>query len=141
MESIAISRMPPFAGMEMTLESYCACCLAPVEIRVRDGAVLAATPAAPLIHVSTSPREWNTTDIVCMCDSMNFVLDGDHAIAYEKQVARRGVVLTLDQARRFVAGTAESRMHRYDWEPVPLIPARVIAGLKALGVDVSNWGA
>jgi hypothetical protein len=32
-------------------------------------------------------------------------------------------------------------MHRYDWEPVPLIPARVIAGIKAIGVDVSNWGA
>ena len=56
-------------------------------------------------------------------------------------MARRGVVFTIDQARRFVTGTGESRMHRYDWEPVPLIPARVIAGIKALGVDVSNWGA
>jgi hypothetical protein len=32
-------------------------------------------------------------------------------------------------------------MHRYDWEPVSLVPSRVIAGIKALGVDVSNWGA
>jgi hypothetical protein len=32
-------------------------------------------------------------------------------------------------------------MHRYDWEPVPLIPERVIAGIKALGVDVTPWGA
>ena len=46
---------------------------------------------------------------------------------------------TLEQARRFVAGTAESRMHRYDWEPVSLVPSRVIAGIKALGVDVANW--
>jgi hypothetical protein len=141
MESIAISRMPPFAGTEMTLESYCACCVAPVTITVRDGAVLAATPAAPLIHVSSTPRDWNAADIVCMCDSMNFVLDAEHALAYEKQVARRGVLFTLEQARRFVAGTGESRMHRYDWEPVPLIPSRVIAGIKALGVDVSAWGA
>jgi hypothetical protein len=141
MESIAISRMPPFAGQELVLESYCACCVAPVTIRVQDGAVLAATPAAPLIHVSSTPRDWNAADIVCMCDSMNFVLDAEHALAYEKQIARRGVLFTLEQARRFVTGTGESRMHRYDWEPVPLIPSRVIAGVKALGVDVSNWGA
>jgi hypothetical protein len=141
MESIAISKMPPFAGKTLGLESYCACCLAPIALTVKDGAVVTATPAAPLIHVSTSPREWNTTDIVCMCDSMNFVLDATHAATYEKQVARRGVLFTIEQARRFVTGTGESRMHRYDWEPVPLIPARVIAGVKALGVDVSSWGA
>ena len=141
MESIAISRMPPFAGRELVLESYCACCLEPITLRMRDGAVLSSTPAAPLIHVSTTPREWNGADIVCMCDSMNFVLDASHADAYERQVARRGVLFTLDQARRFVAGTAENRMHRYDWEPVAMVPSRVIAGVKALGVDVSNWGA
>ena len=140
MESIAISRMPPFAGRTLRLESYCACCLAPVTLEMRDGVVEDARPAAPLIHVSTSPREWNATDIVCMCDSMNFVHDAEHALAYEKQVSRRGVLFTLEQARRFVAGTAESRMHRYDWEPVALVPARVIAGIRALGVDVSNWG-
>jgi hypothetical protein len=141
MESIAISRMPPFSGRTLRLESYCACCLAPIALTARDGVVTPEGGAAPLIHVSTSPREWNATDIVCMCDSMNFVLDADHALAYERQVARRGVLFTLEQARRFVAGTGESRMHRYDWEPVPLIPARVIAGVQALGVDVTNWGA
>lgn len=141
MESIAISKMPPFAGRTLALESSCACCLAPVALTVRDGEVLSATPSAPLIHVSTSPREWNATDIVCMCDSMNFVLDAEHALAYERQIARRGVLFTLEQARRFVAGTGENRMHRYDWEPVSLVPSRVIGGIKALGVDVSNWGA
>lgn len=141
MESIAISRMPPFAGVEMTLQSYCACCLAPIAVVVRDGAVLSAVPAGPLVHVSSTPWEWNTTDIVCMCDSMNFVLDAGHAETYERQVARRGVLFTLEQARRFVAGTGDSRMHRYDWEPVSLVPSRVIAGIKALGVDVSPWGA
>ena len=140
MESVAISRMPPFAGKELRLESYCACCLEPVTIVTRDGKIVSLAPQSVLIHVSTSPREWNATDIVCMCDSMNFVLDAEHAAAYERQVARRGVLFTIEQARRFVAGTGESRMHRYDWEPVPLIPARVIAGIKAIGVDVSNWG-
>jgi hypothetical protein len=139
MESVAISRMPPFAGITLELRSFCACCFQPVTLEMRDGAVVSATPAPPLIHISTSPREWNATDIVCMCDSMNFVLDATHAAAYERQVARRGVLFTLEQARRFVAGTAESRMHRYDWEPVSLVPSRVIAGIKALGVDVANW--
>ncbi len=138
MESVAISKMPPFAGRALRLESYCACCLAPVSLTARDGEVRADGPA-PLIHVSTTPREWNAADIVCMCDSMNFVLDAEHALAYERQIARRGVLFTLEQARRFVAGTGDNRMHRDDWEPVPLIPARVIAGVKALGVDVSNW--
>jgi hypothetical protein len=139
MESVAISRMPPFAGKALVLRSYCACCLAALVLTVRDGAVLDATPPAPLIHVGTSPREWNATDIVCMCDSMNFVVDATHAAAYERQVARRGVLFTLEQARRFVAGTGDARMHDYDWAPVSLVPARVIAGIKALGVDVSNW--
>ena len=141
MESIAISRMPPFAGKELVLESYCACCLEPITLRARDGDVQATAPSPPLIHVSTTPREWNAVDIVCMCDSMNFVVDAAHAERYEKQIARRGVLFTIEQARRFVAGTAENRMHRDDWEPVAMVPARVIAGVKALGVDVSNWGA
>src|SRR5688572_3996384 len=141
MESIAISLMPPFAGKEMRLESYCACCLAPVSLAVKDGQVLSRTPSSILIHVSHSPREWNTTNIVCMCDGMNYVHDAEHALAYEKQISRRGVLLTIEQAQRFVAGTGQNRMRRYDWEPVPLIPDRVIAGLKAIGVDTSPWGA
>ncbi len=139
LESIALSRMPPFAGRTIRLESYCACCLAPVTITTRDGEVLAHTPETVAIHISTSPREWNLTNIVSMCDSMNFVHDAAHAARYERQIARRGVLVTLDQARRFVADTAANRMHRYDWPPVAVKPARILAGLKALGVDVGNW--
>jgi len=140
LESIALSRMPPFAGKEIRLESYCACCLAPVTISVRDGAVLAQTPEAVSIHISSSPRDWNKTTIVPMCDSMNFVHDAAHAERYERQIARRGVLVSLEQARRFVADTAANRMYRYDWPPVAVKPARILAGLKALGVDLSNWG-
>src|SRR6476660_1435167 len=96
MESVALSKMPPFAGKEVRLESYCACCLAPVVVVARAGAILSQTPASLLIHVSTTPREWNTTDIVCMCDSMNYVLDAKHAETYERQVCRRGVLFTLE---------------------------------------------
>lgn len=140
LESIALSRMPPFMGREIRLESYCACCLAPVTITVRDGEVLAASPESVAIHISSSPREWNTPNIVPMCDSMNFVHDAAHAERYERQIARRGVLVTLEQARRFVADTAANRMYRYDWPPVAVKPARIIAGLKALGVDLSTWG-
>ncbi len=140
MESVAISLMPPFAGKELGLESYCPCCLAPVSLAVKDGAVLRRSPETIRIHVSHSPRDWNATDIVCMCDGMNYVLDADHALAYEKQISRRGVLFTIEQAQKFVAGTGRSRMHRYDWEPVPLIPERVLAGIAALGVDTSPWG-
>ena len=141
MESIALSRMPPFAGKELRLESYCACCLAPVTITVRDGAILTASPASVLIHVSTTPREWNTQNIVCMCDSMNYVADAEHAAVYERKICRRGVLFTLEQARRFVGSTGDNRMYHYDWEPAYARPERIINGIRAIGVDVSNWGA
>ena len=140
MESIALSRMPPFTGREVRLESYCACCLAPITLVTRDGDILSHAPESVLVHVSTSPREWNTTNIVCMCDSMNYVLDAEHALAYERQICRRGVHFTPEQAKRFVADTGKNRMWRYDWPPVSLRPERVIAGIRALGVDVTNWG-
>jgi hypothetical protein len=140
MESIALSRMPPFESKEIRLESYCSCCLQPVTIVVKDGAVLSKQPESVCIHISTSPRDWNKDNIVSMCDSMNYVHDAAHAEAYEKQIARRGVLVTLDQARKFVADTAANRMYRYDWPPVAVRPQRIIAGLKALGVDLSNWG-
>ena len=140
MESMAISKMPPFAGKEIRLESYCACCLAPVTIVTRDGEILSRSPESVLIHVSASPWDWNKTNIVSMCDSMNFVADAEHATGYEKKISRRGVLFGLDQAQRFVADTAKNRMHRYDWPPARVMPERIIAGIRALGVDVTNWG-
>jgi hypothetical protein len=140
MESMAISKMPPFTGKEVRLESYCACCLAPVSIMTRDGEVISRQPESVLIHVSMSPWDWNKTNITSMCDSMNFVADAEHATGYEKKISRRGVLFGLDQAQRFVADTAKNRMHRYDWPPARVMPERIIAGIRALGVDVTNWG-
>ena len=89
LESVAISKMPPFQGKDLTLKSYCACCLAPVELQAREGVV---TPAdAALVHISTTPWDWNNDDIVHQCDSMNFVLDADHAERFERITSRRGV--------------------------------------------------
>jgi Alkylmercury lyase len=139
LESIALSRMPPFAGKEVRLESYCSCCLEPVTIATRDGEVLSRQPESVLIHVSASPRDWNKTNIVLMCDGMNYVHDAAHAERYERQVGRRGILMNLDQARRFVSDTGANRMHRYDWPPVAVNPERILAGLKAIGVDLSPW--
>jgi hypothetical protein len=140
MESLAISMMPPFAGKELRVESYCACCLAPVTVITQDDRTVSHTPPSLLLHVSLSPRDWNKTNIVSMCDAMNFVLDADHARAYETKIVRRGVVFTLEQARRFITGTAKARMWQYDRAPDYLRPQRIIDSIRALGVDVSGWG-
>jgi hypothetical protein len=137
MEAVAVSRMPPFEGKQITLESYCACCLAPITLDALDGAITPDDGA--LVHVSSSPYDWNNDDIQSMCDSMNFVIDADHADRYERQVSRRGVLLDLQQARAFVSRTADERMWHYDWKPGILTPHVVIKGFEALGVDVGNW--
>ena len=140
MESLALSRMPPFAGKEIRVEGYCACCLAPVTVTARDGDVLTQAPAEVRVHVSLSPRDWNKTSIVSMCDAMNFVLDPTHAGTYERKIGRRGVLFTLAQACRFVAGTGTARMWQYDRIPDYMRPQKIIDGIRALGVDVSGWG-
>src|SRR2546426_1160648 len=105
----------------------------------RDGETLAHTPASLLVHVSTSPREWNLPDIVAMCDSMNFVLDEAHAARYDAVLGRRGVRFTMEQARRFVTPTGKARMWQYDRAPDYIRPEKIIAGIRALGVDTTAW--
>jgi hypothetical protein len=137
LESVAISKMPPFAGKELTLKSYCACCLGAIELTATDGVVNA--PDGVLVHISTSPWDWNNDDIIHQCDSMNFVLDEAHAQRFEAIVSRRGALLTIDQTAMFVKATGDSRMHDYDWAPATIDPKAVIYGMKQLGVDVSSW--
>jgi len=140
MESLAICMMPPFAGKEVRIESYCACCLAPVTVVTRDGETLSHAPQGLRVHVSLSPREWNKSNIVSMCDSMNYVLDADHAQDYERRIGRRGVLFDMQQARRFITGTGKARMWDYNRAPDYIRPQRIIDGIRALGVDVSGWG-
>lgn len=140
MESLAICMMPPFAGKELRIESYCACCLAPVTVVTQDGATLSYVPDTVLVHVSLSPRDWNKSNIVSMCDSMNYVLNAEHADTYERKIGRRGVLFTMDQARKFITGTGKARMWQYDRVPDYVRPQRIIDGIRALGVDVRGWG-
>jgi hypothetical protein len=137
LESVAISKMPAFAGQEITLRSYCACCLQAIDLTAVDGEVTA--PDGVLVHISTSPWDWNNDDIVHQCDSMNYVLSAAHAERYERITSRRGVLLTIEQTALFVKATGDARMHDYDWAPATLNPPAVILGMKQLGVDVSAW--
>jgi hypothetical protein len=137
LESVAISRMPPFAGKQLTLKSYCACCLAPIDLSATDGIVTPADGA--LVHISTTPWDWNNDDILHQCDSMNFVIDAAHAERYERIVSRRGTLLTIEQTAMFVKATGDSRMWDYEWPPAMLNPAAVVKGMKLLGADVSAW--
>jgi hypothetical protein len=136
---MAASKMPPFAGIECRLETYCSCCLAPVSVVMKDGALVAANPASALIHVSLSPWNWNTTNVMKMCDSMNYVIDRSHAERYERQIGRRGAIFTLAQGLNFVARGTASRMWDPHRAPDFIRPEDILDGLKMLGVDTSVW--
>ena len=139
MESVAISRMPPFKDIDLRLESYCACCLAPISIVMRNGELVSRSPETVLIHVSTPPTDWGIPSLMVMCDSMNYVADAHHASMYERKVARRGVLFTIEQAQPFVKGVADARMWDYHWPNAPLTPGTIVDGIRRLGIDVSNW--
>lgn len=139
MEAVAFSNMPPFAGREVRLESYCMCCLEPLGFTSVDGKVIDA-PESLLIHVSTTPYDWDNDDLMIQCDSMNFVAGPEHAERFEREVCRRGVVFTLDQATTFVSAAVGERMWNRSKPPERMDPAAVVDGVRSLGVDVTNWG-
>jgi hypothetical protein len=140
MESMAFSKMPPFAGKEVRFESWCACCLEPISFTSHDGEVPENRSHPDLrIHVSLPVWDWNNVDITLMCDSMNFVIDADHAARYERQVGRRGILVTPEQAVLFVSVVAKDRMWDYHWAPGQMAPHLILKGMKTLGVDVSPW--
>ena len=110
LESVAISRMPPFAGKELTLKSYCACCLGPIDAASATDGVVTPAAASTLVHVSTSPWDWNNNDIVHQCDSMNYVIDAAHAERYERIDQPSGRV-AHDRADRDVREGHRRRAH------------------------------
>jgi hypothetical protein len=138
-ESIAFSHMPPFEGKDVRLESYCVCCLEPITITSKSFEVQSATPDTVLMHVSLSPYDWNNVDMVTMCDSMNFVIDAEHAERFERQSSRRGILCDLDQTKKFVTYTADQRMWDYHWPSQTMAPEMVITMFQHYGVDTSAW--
>jgi len=139
MEAVAFSNMPPFRDREVRFESYCMCCLEPLGFTAVNGEVTERPPSI-FLHVSTPPADWFNHDLMIQCDSMNFVVDAEHAERFEKQVCRRGVMFTLDQARTFVSAAVGERMWNYHKPTETMDPVSVVEGVRALGVDVSSWG-
>jgi hypothetical protein len=139
-EAVAFSHMPPFRDKTVRLESHCACCLAPVTLISKNFELQSVTPPGVMLHISLSPYEWNNVDMRRMCDSMNYVIDDEHADRYERQTSTRGIRVNLDQAKMFVQGVANERMWNFHWKPGTLNPRAVIKGFKMMGVDTSPWG-
>lgn len=139
MEAVAFSNMPPFRDREVRLESYCMCCLDPLGFTAVNG-VIVDRPPSILIHVATTPYDWFNNDLMIQCDSMNFVVDGDHAERFEREASRRGVVFTLEQATTFVSAAVGERMWNYSKPTEQMDPAVVVDAVASLGVDVSGWG-
>lgn len=139
MEAVAFSNMPPFKDREVRLESYCMCCLEPVWFTTVNGEVVDKCPSL-LLHVCSSPYDWCNDDLMIQCDHMNFVIDMDHAEKFEREACRRGVVFTLDEAKKFIAGSVGERMWNYHKPTERHDPAAIIDGVRSLGIDVTNWG-
>jgi len=139
MESVAVSRTPKLNDREITIESYCACCLDSVTMVWRNGELLSANPQNPLVHVSQHPDDWAIPSVWMMCDSMNFVMDAEHAKRYEAKLSRRGVLFTLEQAHAFVQVAANHRVWERDWYTGPLSPSSILQSIKRHGVDTSPW--
>ncbi len=138
-ESIAFSHMPPFKDKEVRLEGFCACCLEPITMVSKNFELQSCSPEGIFLHISSSPHDWNNYTMELMCDSMNFVIDAEHADRYERQVCRRGVLVNLTQAKQFVKYVADQRMWNYHWQAGVMMPEVVIDIFRGMGVDVSNW--
>jgi hypothetical protein len=140
-EAMAVSNMPPFQDKECRIESFCACCLAPITIIDKAFTMLSCDPDGVLWHVNKNPWDWGNIDMGSMCDSMNFVLDAEHAHRYEMQTGTRGVSCSIEAGKEFVRYTATTRMHDYNWPPGIMDPPAIIERFRLLGCDVSVWGA
>ena len=138
MESVAFSKMPAYQDQEVRIESYCTCCLTPVTVKSKNGEST-EWPDGLLVHVGLTPHEWNRVNHNPMCDTMNFVIDADHADRYERMTSRRGVLFSKEQAHALVKGVADNRQWDYEWVQGTGDPSGTLAAIKMIGVDVSNW--
>lgn len=139
-EAVAVSNMPEFHGTEVRLESYCACCLEPITLWSKSFEIQRTSPRDPLVHIAMPFWDWVHDDMKAMCDNTNLVIDMDHALRYEKQIGRRGIVMTLEQVRAYVEPAVGIRQWDYHWPPQSMNPEKIMARIRALGVDLGPWG-
>jgi len=140
-EALTVGCLPPFADRTLEVRTYCACCFAPIWMEIHQQEVVRITQGSlPVVSVLGSPWEWEEgvpSDRVC--DAFHFVLDDDHAARFEVAVARRGVVLTVEQLAAFGSSAARGRAWDPDWPPIHMDGALVVARMAELGVDVTPW--
>jgi Alkylmercury lyase len=142
MEGLTIGALPPLESKVITLRSYCACCFMPIELEVRGQEVLSASPVLPLISVVRSPYDWEggvSAEIVC--DSFHYVLDETHAERFGRRILRRGMTMTMDQARLLTTDTAARRMKDPHFPQIRIEAEPMIAFLERIGVDTAVWEA
>jgi hypothetical protein len=118
---------------------FCACCLEPISLVLRDFEIVERSHPEPLIHVSESPWDWNSVDMISMCDATNIVIDAAHGERYERMQSRRAVTMALEQAREYIRFVAETRLWDYHWAPLSMDPEFVLTRLESVGIDVSPW--
>lgn len=138
-EAMTISRLPMYENRLLTIRSACACCFTPIELSVQDGNIVSVTPDDVRIAITSSPWSWGSAQIDRICDEFHFVLNSDHALQLDVQLARRSVVATPGQIRELGAAVAARRMHDPSWGPVRIIPKRFIRQLEKSGVNVDCW--
>jgi Alkylmercury lyase len=138
-EALTVSLLPMYAEHELTIRSSCACCFAPIEMMVKEGAVVSITSADVRVCISSSPWAWVSGSIDRVCDNFHFVLDCDHARELDLQLGRRCAVATLEQIRLFGADVARRRMRDPSWGPIHFRARPIIRHLARSGVDVSLW--
>lgn len=139
-EAVAVSKMPHFEGKECRLETYCACCLEPIWFTSKEFVVQERSHPNPLVHWSSTVWEWVNNDCKSMCDHVNAVIDADHALEFEKQIGRRGILFTLDQVATFVEPAIGVRGWDYHWPSISMNPEGLIAHFQSMGIDLSPWG-
>lgn len=138
-EALGASNAPQARGKRLRFEMFCACCLEPIWVILKDYEILDCSHREPLIHVSQSPWDWNSVDMIGMCDATNIVIDKSHGERYERMQSARAVNMTLDQAREYIRFVAESRLWDYHWPPLTMGPTLILERLTAVGIDVSAW--
>jgi hypothetical protein len=138
-EALGASNSPQVRGQTLRFEMFCACCLEPISLVLRDFEIVERSHPEALIHVSESPWDWNSVDMISMCDATNIVIDAGHGERYERMQSRRAVTMTLEQAREYIRFVAETRLWDYHWAPLSMDPDFVLTRLESVGIDVSPW--
>jgi hypothetical protein len=140
MEVTTIGWLPMLEDHILTMRSHCSCCFEPIELELRKGELLSATPVVPVVAAIRSPWDFEygvPSDRVC--DSFHYALDETHARRFEERVLRRGVVFTFEQVQAIARSAGEGRMRDPHWKAIRQDGERTLEAFAAMGIDVTPW--